>query len=81
MEAIRSWQRLHINGVMAVVDELRLETGGILYAAGALSADDVGELDTKPRNLREAQTSADAQARRDGHDCRDGCDLWVEVPP
>ena len=80
MKLLRTWARVHANGRIAVVDELQLLSGKVVYAAGALGARNSGALRFNFQTVRAAKAYADAHAREEGHACSDRCGIWVAAP-
>lgn len=80
MKLLRTWARVHANGRIAVVDELQLLSGKVVYAAGALGARNSGALRFNFQTVRAAKAYADAHAREQGHACSDRCGFWIAAP-
>jgi len=80
VKLLRTWARVHANGRIAVVDELQLLSGKVVYAAGALGPRNSGALRFNFQTVRTARAYADAHAREEGHACSDRCGIWVAAP-
>jgi hypothetical protein len=52
-----------------------------MYRAGAVRLGESGPLRMYVATLDEALAYAEAQARRDAHDCAEGCGIWVITVP
>ncbi|PYR87775.1 MAG: hypothetical protein DMF84_30760 [Acidobacteria bacterium] len=76
MDLVRTWVRVHTNGLAATVNQYRLASGGLVYGASACRVGTAGPLRMNIARLDSAHTYAEAGARKDGHNCGDGCGLW-----
>jgi hypothetical protein len=75
----RTWTRVHTNGLAATVNQYRQADGEFVYSAGALAVGATGPLRMHIGRLDAAHSYAEAEACKDGHDCAEGCGLWVTI--
>jgi hypothetical protein len=80
VELIRTWVRVHTNGVAATVNQYRVASAEFVYSAGACRMGSTRPLRMNIVRLDTAHAYAEAEACKDGHDCAEGCGLWVSIP-
>jgi hypothetical protein len=82
LDLVRTWTRVHLNGLAAMVKQYRVAGAGhYVYRAGAVRLGESGPLRMTIATLDAALAYAEEQARSDAHVCAEGCGIWVITVP